>query len=89
MLLREEAGLPKCSKGGHLLPPDGIPLISHLQPLPPRLAEGSIFVASEHLPDTWGDTVPPPLHSSEPPGTSHCPQKPGQAAAFSIPLISP
>lgn len=34
-----------------------------------RPAEGPIFVASEHLPNTWGDTTQPLLHPSEPLGT--------------------
>lgn len=28
--------LPKCAEGGHLLQPDGAPLLTHLQSLPPR-----------------------------------------------------
>lgn len=66
------------------------PLYSHTySPFPPSghgPAGGPILVASEHLPDTWGDATPALLRPSGPPGTSHCPRTPGQAAAFSIPL---
>lgn len=84
---REVGGeLPKCAEGGHRLQPDGAPLLTSAFPSPPAAAGGPFLMASEHLPDTWGDAVPPLLRPSGPPGTSHCPWEPGRQRPSQFPL---
>jgi len=63
-------GLPKCTEGGHLLQPDGAPLLTHLQPLPPQPAWASrgpfpdgLRAPSRHRGDA-SPPPPPPLRTS-------------------------
>ena len=57
-----------------------------LPPRQPLASRGPLLMASEHLPDTWGDAAPSLLRPPGPPETSHCPRGPGRAVAL---LYSP
>lgn len=76
-------------EGGHLLQPDGVPLLLHLQPLPPQQALDQLGAPSLWPPSTLltpGETLPHPLlRPSGLPGTSHHLWKPDQVAAFLFP----
>lgn len=83
-------GLPKCKEGGHVLQPDGAPLLTHLQPLPPWPARASQGPPSWWPPSTFQTprrhlpAPPPPLRTSgdQPPSPE---ARPGSGPLPSLP----